>query len=747
MNDGTLQTNIVIEADLVSSSNGMANMSIHADESKMDLDDANMRNGGVQDSDENQNSHAPSPEPLPFVVDTVGDSSLAGSSSHINAHHYERAASPAPSDSSEEVVVFHGRNRPTVINDPVAGPAKQVKQQSPHVTDDLLDALQKPVASASSSGKGTPDLRSSIWGPQPSKRGLNQASSTEWSPAPEIPYRRKTQDQGRQAGDEATAQETISALQADWKKTLREKKSSKKNAGSEGQSVDPLPIRSTPSSRRKKRGRKKDNRALRAPVASDDDMSETAYDDYMRNLVEQELNDSDDNDALLKAIEAAHRPSAIAGPSLVVNGKEYGDDEVLDKREEMGEESGSLQLRDDDSDWESDDSEMNPDLDELSEEESLNASDLEDELEYTERQQWEDEEDLRQRRLEQRTDENVARLLQKQAELGMAGDELLIEDGSFGAISDDGFGDIDAARAGLVGMTSVTPFHLASNKSKTRTKRGDRKFNFPDATALADTVEQYGNDGFDIMDFERPSLRPKKKGRKGRPELEALSDDDLREVLQEQWENDRSKKAQRRLEREELRREGLLGSAGRKGRADLGEKYQFGMTMVQVHDELRTFLLDTDLRERAFPPMDKTNRKALHEIAIALNLNSKSQGAGKKRFPIIYKTSRTEEYSHEMFGRVIQASSRGFLGNPGKAKKFARKNGAGGMGRKGGTDAATIRHGELVGGGAAEIGKENFGHRLMEKMGWKKGTALGKDGEGLLLPVEQRMRVGTAGLG
>ena len=58
-----------------------------------------------------------------------------------------------------------------------------------------------------------------------------------------------------------------------------------------------------------------------------------------------------------------------------------------------------------------------------------------------------------------------------------------------------------------------------------------------------------------------------------------------------------------------------------------------------------------------------------------------------------------------------------------------------------------MKNGEIVGAGAAEIGQDNFGHKLMEKMGWSKGMALGKEGEGRLIPVEQVVRIGTTGLG
>ena len=65
----------------------------------------------------------------------------------------------------------------------------------------------------------------------------------------------------------------------------------------------------------------------------------------------------------------------------------------------------------------------------------------------------------------------------------------------------------------------------------------------------------------------------------------------------------------------------------------------------------------------------------------------------------------------------------------------------------GGVGGTGLRDGEIVGAGAKEIGRENFGHKLMEKMGWTKGQALGRDGEGRLVPVEQVMKAGRGGLG
>jgi hypothetical protein len=94
--------------------------------------------------------------------------------------------------------------------------------------------------------------------------------------------------------------------------------------------------------------------------------------------------------------------------------------------------------------------------------------------------------------------------------------------------------------------------------------------------------------GFDIMDTDRPSLRPKKKGRRGQMPPE-LDDSDLNEQLQNAWEADRSKKRLKKAEREQLRQQGLLG---RKGKApDLKVKYKNGIDMEDVVEEIREFMV------------------------------------------------------------------------------------------------------------------------------------------------------------
>ena len=60
----------------------------------------------------------------------------------------------------------------------------------------------------------------------------------------------------------------------------------------------------------------------------------------------------------------------------------------------------------------------------------------------------------------------------------------------------------------------------------------------------------------------------------------------------------------------------------------------------------------------------------------------------------------------------------------------------------------TYREGEVVGRNASEIGSENKGRAMLEKMGWTKGTALGLEtNRGILVPIEHVVKKTKAGLG
>jgi hypothetical protein len=315
-------------------------------------------------------------------------------------------------------------------------------------------------------------------------------------------------------------------------------------------------------------------------------------------------------------------------------------------------------------------------------------------------------------------DETLAVLLSKQEELGIGSDELLLYDGGVEA---------SVARA-------------AKRYAKDTLKKHRRvaKDYFPSATLLADALDQDPYGGFDVMDHERPSLR-KKKGKKSLPF--EISDDELRETMETVWENDRSKKKARKQEREELRVQGLLGSKS------MTNKYGEGMTIMEIGKEFESFL-GSEAEEKSFPPMDKRRRKMIHEIAAEFNLKTKSIGAGDNRYTKLIKTRMTTRWMENKFAARARKINLGFFPRTdatARGKKVLRVTSRGG----GGANSAGVRYrdGDIVGGAAPEIGAENKGRAMLEKMGWSSGMALGTlDNKGILTPIMHVVKNTKTGL-
>ena len=201
------------------------------------------------------------------------------------------------------------------------------------------------------------------------------------------------------------------------------------------------------------------------------------------------------------------------------------------------------------------------------------AVDLRDELE-----DMKDQQDRLDRKKARMTDEQIARLLSKQEEFGLGSDELVLFDGAE-----------EEGPTGWDDEMSSLPLSIWNQTMVRQKKNNKRHQQFPSASAFADVLEQDPYNGFDVMDHDRPSLRKKPKGRRGQLALE-LSDSELENSIQTAWDNDRSKKKVRKQEREELRAQGLLG---KKGKIDIKAKYKEGMSWEDVKKEISMFLVSS----------------------------------------------------------------------------------------------------------------------------------------------------------
>ena len=147
--------------------------------------------------------------------------------------------------------------------------------------------------------------------------------------------------------------------------------------------------------------------------------------------------------------------------------------------------------------------------------------------------------------------------------------------------------------------------------------------------------------------------------------------------------------------------------------------------------------------------MSDRDRKLVHEIANVFKLTSKSFGKDFNRFPVLHRTSRSLAFDESLLNRKMLRVFTGKRQPPGpKATKkrmaFAGAGSGGGFAKAG----VSYRDGDVVGASAPELGQENRGRAMLEKMGWSTGTALGAlNNKGIMEPVAHIVKNSKAGLG
>lgn len=171
----------------------------------------------------------------------------------------------------------------------------------------------------------------------------------------------------------------------------------------------------------------------------------------------------------------------------------------------------------------------------------------------------------------QMTDEQIAKLLSKQEELGLGSSDILLFDG-------DGFENVNHS----------TPLderhrHVSRSKYEKFRKACDEP---PSIDALKSAIKIGRYNGFDITDRSRSSLWKPYKGYRSIPALEP-SDSDMENPIQAVWENDRAKKKAQKQEREKLRQLGLIG---KKGKIAIKPQFVNDVSIAKLKKEIKEFL-------------------------------------------------------------------------------------------------------------------------------------------------------------
>lgn len=246
--------------------------------------------------------------------------------------------------------------------------------------------------------------------------------------------------------------------------------------------------------------------------------------------------------------------------------------------------------------------------------------------------------------------------------------------------------------------------------------------------------------------------------------------------LAEQWELDRKSKAQKKAERAAVRaaareaesRDAYRGgrTAGKKAKA-AREAASQSNDAATINKQIRQFIqYEIGMATMSLPPMSKKSRIAVHLLAEAYGLKSRSMGKGNARFPVLERTSRTtvvgvserkivaivgtadgEDEMSMGYGYGGRPRGGGKMSGLWKALESASgKRSSGGAGRSGGGGVGRNSEGAVVGQGADKLGTENIGFALLKKMGWTEGGQIGLSG-GIHEPVAARVKTNRQGLG
>jgi hypothetical protein len=132
-----------------------------------------------------------------------------------------------------------------------------------------------------------------------------------------------------------------------------------------------------------------------------------------------------------------------------------------------------------------------------------------------------------------------------------------------------------------IGDNDLFSFMTSHTKLKTKTSYRER----PSASQVADAL-----DSLDLGDWDQMAAAQsrKRKGKKQPPKFN-VDDPEIEAALRVAWQKDRERKKERKLEREALRAEGLLGKNATPD--SLSVKYPTGMKLEDMKAELCSFLL------------------------------------------------------------------------------------------------------------------------------------------------------------
>lgn len=251
---------------------------------------------------------------------------------------------------------------------------------------------------------------------------------------------------------------------------------------------------------------------------------------------------------------------------------------------------------------------------------------------------------------------------------------------------------------------------------------------------------------FDPMETDTKSI--KIKGRKKNPELEFNTEisPEFQKYLTDKYINKKEKRKEQKEERE----------FARKNNAYMLTKYPYLLEMDEIMHEFKEFWKDNVRESLRFPPMDFHVNMVLKMIAEAYGYSSRKVGKGKKQYLEVRKPKKNKN-KEPHWDRLKKISSKRNVcfrmdvelsrEEKRELKRIKGGNYAVEKMKNRGRGNFSYKEGEIVGGDAKEIDASSIGRKLLEKMGWQTGDALGpQHNKGIIEPIKAVVKTSKRGI-
>ncbi|GMM31729.1 Sqs1 protein [Martiniozyma asiatica (nom. inval.)] len=257
------------------------------------------------------------------------------------------------------------------------------------------------------------------------------------------------------------------------------------------------------------------------------------------------------------------------------------------------------------------------------------------------------------------------------------------------------------------------------------------------------------------LDVNTRTLKTKGRRRNGKDNFEIEFninfpvDPEFRKHLTEVYLQRKENRKEKREEREKARRtDGYLL-----------KKYPYCIEMDEAVDEFKEFHKDPSCEVMRLPPLDFNANMVLIQISEAFHYPSKKIGKGSKQYLQVRKpvSRKTREPDWQSIDRLRKKRKICFRMDAHLTKEEKRlltrvKNGQkeewdSSSSTKKGKANFSYKEGEVVGHNAKEISKDSIGRKLLEKMGWQNGDALGIEGnKGIIEPIKVVVKTSKRGI-